>query len=121
MSGNVVVLGASAKPHRYANKAQLKLQQHGFRVIPVARKGGQVNGVDCLDNLAAVNEPVDTVTLYINPALLAQEIDALLALHPRRVIFNPGTEDDQLQARLQDNGIAVVEDCTLIMLDGGRF
>lgn len=117
----VVILGASNKPHRYAYKAQIKLQQHGFAVQPVAKKGGEVAGIACLNSLTDIKESIDTVTLYINPDLLRVEMDALLSLKPRRVVFNPGTEDDQLMDQLRNAGIEVVEDCTLIMLDAGRF
>lgn len=117
----VVVLGASDKPHRYSHRAQLKLTQHGHRVIPVAKKGGSAAGVACLTSLSSIDEPVDTVTLYINPGLLRDEMAGLLALHPRRVIFNPGTECADCQRELAQQGIEVVQDCTLIMLDSGYF
>lgn len=117
----VAILGASNKPHRYAYKAQMKLQQHGFAVLPVAKKGGEVNGISCVKSLAEISQPVDTVTLYINPDLLREELAALIKLNPRRVVFNPGTEDDDIIDELKTRGISVVEDCTLIMLDAGRF
>lgn len=117
----VAILGASPKPHRYAHRAQLKLQQHGYDVIPVARKAGDINGVACVHSLAGIDQPVDTVTLYVNPSILAEHLHELIQLKPRRVIFNPGTESDELARKLADNGIEVIEACTLIMLDNNQF
>lgn len=117
----VTILGASAKAHRYSHRAQLKLQQHGYDVIPVARKAGYINGVSCLHSLAEIDQPVDTITLYVNPAILAEHLDEIVRLKPRRVIFNPGTESDEFAKMLADNGIEVVEGCTLVMLNTGQF
>ena len=117
----VAILGASAKAHRYSHRAQLKLQQHGYDVIPVSRKAGDINGVPCLHSLAEINQPVDTVTLYVNPSILAEHLQELIRLKPRRVIFNPGTESDDLANKLAENGIEVIEACTLVMLDNHQF
>lgn len=117
----VAILGASPKAHRYSHRAQLKLQQHGYSVIPVARKAGDINGVPCVHSLADIHQPVDTVTLYVNPSILSEHLDELISLKPRRVIFNPGTECQEYARKLADNGIEVVEACTLIMLDNGQF
>ncbi len=120
-SRTVLVLGASPKPERFAHKAILALTRHGHRVIPVGPRPGEIGGWPVRQRLDEVDEPVHTLTLYLGPARSAQEIDAILALVPQRVILNPGTESAELEDALDGAGIAWVHDCTLLMLDGGRF
>lgn len=120
-SETVVVLGASNKPDRYANQAQKLLQQHGHRVIPVHPQLREIDGVPVRASLAAVNEPVDTVTMYVGPERSAGLADALLALKPQRVIFNPGSESEFLEQRLQAAGIAYEHACTLVLLNTDQF
>ncbi len=121
MNKTVVILGASEKEDRYANKAQTRLMEHGYRVIPVSTVGKSILGVTGVKGLREIHEPVDTVTLYVNPQKLAAQLDDLLALKPRRVIFNPGTEDHDLATRLEEAGIHVVEACTLVLLSIDQF
>ncbi len=117
----VVVLGASNKPERYANKAQKLLLHHGHRVIPVHPLLQAIDGVPVQPSLTAIQEPVDTVTLYVGPDRSAVLADALVALRPKRVIFNPGTESELLQQRLRAAGIAYEDACTLVLLNTGQF
>lgn len=117
----VAILGASDNEERYAFKAQTRLMDHGYRVIPVAPSGKTVLGVQSLKSLSDIQEPVDTVTLYVGPKNLAPQLDALLTLKPRRVIFNPGTEDADIEKALQDAGIHTVEACTLVLLSIEQF
>ena len=121
MSKTVAILGASEKEDRYANKAQKRLMEHGYPVIPVSATGKTVLGVAGVKSLRDVGEPVDTVTLYVGPKNLQPQLDDLLALKPRRVIFNPGTEDTVMQKTLEDAGIHVVEACTLVLLSIDQF
>lgn len=117
----VLVLGASPKPERFAHKAILALTRHGHRVIPVGPRPGEIGGWPVRQRLAEVNEPVHTLTLYLGPERSRSEIPAILALAPARVILNPGTESSELEQALDGAGIPWVHDCTLLMLDGGRF
>jgi uncharacterized protein len=121
MTATVAVLGASENPERYAYKAQTRLMEHGYRVIPVSPTGRTVLGVDGLKSLRDIQEPVDTVTLYVGPKNLRPQLADLLALKPRRVIFNPGTEDQAMQETLEKAGIHVVEACTLVLLSIDQF
>lgn len=119
---SVVVLGASARPERFAYKAVQALVRHGHRVIRVhPRAVGEVHGIPAFTSLAAVREPVHTLTLYLGPGRSRSETDTILALGPGRVILNPGTESPSLQAALEAAGIPWVHDCTLRMLEDGRF
>ena len=117
----VAILGASDNEERYAFKAQTRLMDHGYHVIPVAPSGKIILNIQSLKSLSDIQEPVDTVTLYVGPKNLAPQLDALLALKPRRVIFNPGTEDADIEKSLQDAGIHTVEACTLVLLSIEQF
>ncbi len=123
MSSNetVVVLGASNKPDRYAYKAQKLLLQHGHRVIPVHPLLPEIDGVPVQPSLTHIREPVDTVTMYVGPDRSAGLADALVALQPKRVIFNPGSESALLEQRLRAAGIAYEQACTLVLLNTGQF
>jgi predicted CoA-binding protein len=117
----VVVLGASDRPERYANKAILQLMDHGLQVIPVHPRLKEVAGLSVVATLDTVEAPVDTVTLYVNPKISEPMANTLVALKPRRVIFNPGTESAELSARLQQAGIATEDACTLVLLATGQY
>ncbi len=117
----VAVLGASRKPERYANKAVRLLEQHGHRVLPVNPAYETVEGISCYKRLADLPAPVDTLTLYLTPEKLEGQIDAILALRPGRVIFNPGTELPALRQALDAADIPYLEACTLVLLNTGQF
>lgn len=115
-----LVLGASPDPARYAFMAVRSLMRHGHRVVAVGRRDGAIDGVPILHGIPD-GTPIDTVTVYLNPVHLAQWTDRLLALHPRRVILNPGAEDPLAAARMRSHGIEVVEACTLVLLSTGAY
>jgi predicted CoA-binding protein len=117
----VVILGASVKPERYANKAQLLLMKHGYKVIPVHPLQKEIAGVPVVKNLTEITGRVDTVTVYLNPEVSKGVANDLIALRPRRVIFNPGTESPELESLLRNQGILVEEACTLVLLGTGQF
>ena len=120
-SHHVAVLGASPKPARYANQAVRLLLQHGYRVTPIHPRFEEIEGLPVASRLEQVTQPVDTLTLYVGPERLAPQIAELVALGPRRVIFNPGTESIALQQALDEAGIEWLEACTLVMLKTGQF
>lgn len=120
-SHHVVVLGASPKPERYANRAQRVLVQAGYRVTPVNPEYTLIEALAVAQDLRAVEGPVDTLTLYLQPSRLDPLGDQIVALAPARVIFNPGSESPRLQHKLDANGIAWLEACTLVMLSIGSF
>jgi predicted CoA-binding protein len=120
-SMTVAVLGASPKPERYSNKAVMLLLEHGHRVIPVNPSGVEVCGIVSKKNLDEINEPVHTLSLYVNPQVSANLKDSIISLSPQRIIFNPGTENAELEELCADNGIEVIEACTLVMLKTGQF
>ena len=117
----VVILGATHKPDRYANKAQRELMMRGYRVIPVHPKLKEIEGISVVNNLSDINEPVHTLTLYVGTARSSELIDAIIQLNPQRVIFNPGTESALLETRLPQQGIDAIQGCTLVMLRTNQF
>lgn len=118
---NVVVLGASPDKERYSNKAMHLLGVHGHRVILVSPLYTEIEGRPVLKDLASVAGPVDTLTLYLSPKRLLPIADDIVRLRPGRVIFNPGTETAELQAKLDAAGIPWLEACTLVMLRTGQY
>ena len=117
----VVILGASDKPERYAHRALLMLQKHGHQIIPVHPRLQQIEGHPVIPDLSAVTGHVDTVTMYVGPAISANLAQPLIALRPGRVIFNPGTENPTLAAQLEAAGIPTEEACTLVLLSTGVY
>ncbi len=118
---HVAVLGASPKPARYSNQAVRLLLEHGYSVTPVHPKFEQIEGLQVAATLSDISRPVDTLSLYIGPERITPMIDEILELRPGRVICNPGTESQELQARLDAVGIPWLEACTLVMLRLGVF
>lgn len=118
---NVAVLGASHKPDRFSNGAIRVLKRDGFRVLPVHPRYSEIEGFPVFSDLDQISDPVDTLTLYLSPARVAPLIEAIVALKPGRVIFNPGTESTALEGRLRQAGISFVHACTLVMLQSKQF
>lgn len=119
-SKTTVVLGASDNPARYSYLAIRKLSAHGHPVVAIGKKTGKVDGVGIETDHIPV-EHVDTITLYLNPRNQLEYYDYILDLKPRRIIFNPGTENDDLIKRARENGIEPVIGCTLVMLSTGMY
>jgi predicted CoA-binding protein len=117
----VVVLGASPKPARYANRAIRDLLAGGYSVIPVHPKIKEIEGLPVVHTLRAIHGKVHTLTLYVGPERSRDLIDDIVRLNPGRVILNPGTESDELESRLHARHIACLHACTLVMLRTGQF
>lgn len=119
-SKKTVIIGASDNSSRYSYIAAHRLVGFGHEVIPIGIKPGRVAGLDIITTHPEM-ENVDTITMYINPQRQPAYYDYILSLHPKRVIFNPGTENDELEAMLQQQGIQTMEACTLVMLSTGQY
>lgn len=117
----VAVLGASPKEERYSFKAVHMLREHGHIPIPVHPAGQTVDGVPGVASLDDITADIDTVTVYVNAKISDAEYDRIVKLKARRVIFNPGAENEALAARLEERGIEVVRACTLVMLRTEQF
>lgn len=115
------VLGASPKEDRYSFKAVHMLKEHGFTPIPVHPAGHVVDGIQAIKSLDEITDSVDTLTIYVNSKISTNELGRILKLRPRRVIFNPGSENPELVQKLNDAGIETVEACTLVMLRTDQY
>ncbi|RZJ26942.1 MAG: CoA-binding protein [Flavobacterium sp.] len=110
-----LVLGASSNPSRYSCMAIKRLTQAGQSVVAIGLKEEEVAGVKIQTKQIPLKN-IDTVTLYLNPARQRDYYNYILEVAPKRVIFNPGTENPELYQLLKANGIEVEVACTLVML-----
>lgn len=116
-----LVLGASSKPDRYAYLAVNRLRQHGHDVVAVGNREGQVADVAITQQMPDTSADIDTITLYLNPANQVDYYDKILQLQPKRIIFNPGTENAELVEMAQARGIETLDACTLVMLSTNMY
>ena len=121
MAQTVAILGASNNPERYSYKAFKLLQDYGHRVIPVSPKMAKLENIDVVADLGQISESVDTLTMYVGADRSTALQSQILILRPRRVIFNPGSENPNLKKILEAAGIQVLEACTLVLLQIGKF
>jgi hypothetical protein len=118
----VAVVGASPKEDRFSNKAMAELLKFGHEVAPVNPAYKEIDGLPVVPELGMLLPgSIDTVTVYLGPDRSEALRDDLVALRPRRVIFNPGAENPDLAETLRSAGIETVEACTLVMLRTGQF
>ncbi|EOR92574.1 hypothetical protein ADIARSV_4261 [Arcticibacter svalbardensis MN12-7] len=115
-----LVLGATPDSSRYAFLASNRLVNHGHEIVNVGIKKGEVAGV-AIEAAGDIHSDIDTVTLYVGTRNQPPLYDYILNTNPKRIIFNPGTENEELEALAQAKGIETVEGCTLVMLSTGQF
>ncbi len=117
MSSNktTVVIGASPNTERYSYKATISLQNHQHTVYPVGLRKGIINGLEIITDKPAL-ENIDTVSLYVGPDNQPYWYEYILSLKPKRIIFNPGTENPEFEKMAADQGIETTEACTLVLL-----
>jgi predicted CoA-binding protein len=121
MKETVAILGASDDPSRFAFKAKKMLESYEHKTILVNPKLSSIDGETVYAKVSDIKESVDTLTMYVGAKISDTLIDDILKLHPKRVIFNPGSENLNLENKLKMADIEVVEDCTLVMLQARRF
>ncbi|TDG35416.1 CoA-binding protein [Pedobacter changchengzhani] len=115
-----LIIGASPDPTRYAYKAANMLTKFNHEIVNVGIKNGEVAGVK-IEKPEIIYTDIDTITLYIGPALQSQYHDYILKTKPKRVIFNPGTANYELEKLLDQHNIESVEACTLVLLSTGQY
>ena len=115
-----LVLGASDNPSRYSYLAVQRLRSHGHPVVAVGKKLSRVADVP-IEKEKKEFDNIDTVTLYLNPLRQQEYYDYILSLKPRRIIFNPGAENEELANLARQHQINVMEACTLVLLSTGQY
>lgn len=117
-----VIIGATTNPSRYAYVAAGMLNEHNHEIVPVGIKKGKVFGIDIEDihHEPAIKD-VDTVTLYIGPQHQSEWYNYIFSLMPKRIIFNPGTENQEFQKLAEEKGIEALEACTLVLLRSNQY
>ena len=119
-SKKTLVIGGSENPARYSNMAIRMLKEYDIEVVSVAKREGKVQDVK-IQTIFPKDKDINTVTLYIGPQRQSEYYDKILSLKPERVIFNPGTENDEFMEMLYGNGIEAIEACTLVMMRTGQY
>lgn len=120
MVKRTLVLGASANPSRYSYLALKRLQATGHPVVALGAKRGKVGDLE-IENQPGDWQPIDTVTIYLGKANQSDYYKYLTDLMPKRVIFNPGAENEELEYILNSKGIKTIEACTLVLLATGQY
>jgi len=115
-----LVIGASTNPRRFSNMAIIKLLDYGHSVTAIGSAKGSVKNVE-IDTEKKPFENIHTITLYVNPERQKEYYEYILALQPKRIVFNPGTENKEFEDLLVQNNIEPIEACTLVMLRTGQF
>ena len=115
-----LIIGASNNPERYSYKAAERLLAHGHEIELLGLKPVEVFG-KTVDIERKVFNDIDTVTMYVGPKNQPEYYDYVLAIKPKRVIFNPGTENSEFESLLSKNGILAEEACTLVLLGTGQY
>jgi uncharacterized protein len=120
MEKKTMVLGASEHIERYSNIAVRKLVAHNHPVIAIGKKAGFIEKVKIVEELLPYSD-VDTITMYLGQKNQKIFYDYILSLKPKRIIFNPGTENIELEELAQQNNIQTMEACTLVLLATNQY
>ena len=115
-----LVLGASANPARYSYLVINRLHTYHHPIIAIGKREGNVAGVPIVTSQEHIHD-LDTITLYLNPTNQKPYYNYILSLKPKRIIFNPGTENEELYRLAKEQGIECQEACTLVMLGTGQY
>ncbi len=120
MTKKTLVLGASPNPARYSYLAALSLQKHGHEVLAVGKRNGNIGEIPIATDYPIVDD-IDTMTLYVGAKHQPELYDYILEVHPKRIIFNPGTENPVLVKMARGVGIETVQACTMVMLSVDKY
>ncbi len=116
-----LVIGASANPERYSYKAVVMLNEYGHEVIPLGIREGKIKNMNIIKDKPDVSD-IDTVTMYVAQKHQVEFYDYILEkIKPRRIIFNPGTENFEFQKMAKEKNIMVQAACTLVLLSSGQY
>jgi predicted CoA-binding protein len=115
-----LILGATPNEGRYANLAANRLVRSGHTIVNVGIKDGEVAGVP-IEKPETIHNDIDTITLYVGPGQQPDLYNYILDTHPKRIIFNPGTENSELRRMANEKGIETEYACTLVLLSVGQY
>lgn len=115
-----LIIGASPNPGRYSYLATLKLAEYGHTVYPLGIRNGKIGTLDILTDKTP-RADVHTITMYVGADRQPDWIDYILSVKPKRIIFNPGAENDTLWKKAEEAGIECLDACTLVMLSTGEY
>ena len=120
MSKRTLVIGASLKAHRYSNVVIKRLVEKGHEVKALGLRIGDISGLE-IDIGTPDYKDIDTVSLYLNPNRQKEYYDYIISLHPKRVIFNPGTENMEFIELLRQHNIEAEIACNLVLLAMNQY
>ena len=120
MKKKTLVFGASTKPDRYSNFAVKRLLTSGYEVVAFGNRAGKITSIE-IDTELMPYKDVHTITLYLNPSNQKPYYDYLISLNPKRIIFNPGTENPEFFNLLEQSGIDYEIACTLVLLSTNQY
>lgn len=120
MNKKTLVIGASLNPSRYSNLVIQKLIAYGHEVVAIGKRAGEIAGIKIDTEQLSYND-LDTITLYLNPMNQKEFYNYIISLKPKRVIFNPGTENPELYKLLKENNIPFEEACSLVLLSTNQY
>ena len=115
-----VVFVASPNPMRFSHKMVKSLVRHGFEPVPVGFRDGTISGIEILKGMPDIKD-VHTISLYLGPRNQPEFYEYIISLHPKRIIFNPGTYNPDLVKLAEENNIQPVIECALILLGRGSY
>jgi uncharacterized protein len=118
---NVLVIGASNKPHRYSYMAIERLLKANHSVFCVHPNIKEVQGLAVINNLEDIKIPIHTISLYVSKEKSLKMVESIIKIKPQRIIFNPGAENNELKEKAKNKDIEVLDACTLILLSTGQF
>lgn len=121
MKKRTAIIGATDKSHKYAYQATSRLKKHHHPVVPLGVRAGEIEGESIVTEWPDQIDELDTVTMYVGPQRQPDMYDYIIGLNPKRVIFNPGTENPEFYTKLEKAGIEHEEACTLVLLSTGGY
>lgn len=122
MNKRTAIIGASDNPNRYAFLAANRLKSYAHPIIPLGIKKGTVADEAIVDIKERPSfEDIHTITMYVGPHHQDDLEDYILSLKPKRIIFNPGAENESLARKAENQGIETMNACTLVMLSANQY
>ena len=122
MRKRTAIIGASDHPYRYSFLAANRLKSHDHPIVLLGIRKGNVASEEILDIRSRPHfEDIHTITMYVGKHHQADLEEYILSLHPKRIIFNPGSENNELSQKARELGIETLNACTLVMLSSDQF